>query len=157
MFTEFFTLKLGDVTVKGRRLTLKEIREKRADLLGSRLDVDKCVELISSHVTLDDGDKFDPYELTPGQMRTILDGYRVVYHYGKKTGKMEEAKGKIDHYYIYGRRIEFYPEKIVVFDGYQTRCGAKTPDYRVSGDLIEIYPNHEILIYQAKIWIYRPS
>ena len=41
MFTEFFTLKLGDVTVKGRRLTLKEIREKRADLLGSRLDVDK--------------------------------------------------------------------------------------------------------------------
>lgn len=72
MFTEFFTLKLGDVTVKGRRLTLKEIREKRADLLGSRLDVDKCVELISSHVTLDDGDKFDPYELTPGQMRRIV-------------------------------------------------------------------------------------
>ncbi len=72
MFTEFFTLKLGDVTVKGRRLTLKEIREKRADLLGSRLDVDKCVELISSHVTLDDGDKFDPYELTPGQMRKLI-------------------------------------------------------------------------------------
>lgn len=72
MFTEFFTLKLGDVTVKGRRLTLKEIREKRADLLGSRLDVDKCVELISSHVTLDEGDKFDPYELTPGQMRRIV-------------------------------------------------------------------------------------
>ena len=72
MFTEFFTLKLGDVTVKGRRLTLKEIREKRTDLLGSRLDVDKCVELISSHVTLDDGDKFDPYELTPGQMRRIV-------------------------------------------------------------------------------------
>ena len=72
MFTEFFTLKLGDVTVKGRRLTLKEIREKRADLLGSRLDVDKCVELISSHVTLDDGDKFDPYELTPGQMRRLI-------------------------------------------------------------------------------------
>lgn len=72
MFTEFFTLKLGDVTVRGRRLTLKEIREKRADLLGSRLDVDKCVELISSHVTLDDGDKFDPYELTPGQMRRIV-------------------------------------------------------------------------------------
>lgn len=72
MFTEFFTLKLGDVTVKGRRLTLKEIREKRTDLLGSRLDVDKCVELISSHVTLDDGGKFDPYELTPGQMRRIV-------------------------------------------------------------------------------------
>lgn len=72
MFTEFFTLKLGDVTVKGRRLTLKEIREKRTDLLGSRLDVDKCVELISSHVTLDDGNKFDPYELTPGQMRRIV-------------------------------------------------------------------------------------
>jgi hypothetical protein len=72
MFADHFTLKLGDVTVKGRRLTLKELKSSVADLTGGRLDVEKCVELISSHVTLEDGDKFDPYDLTPGQLRQIV-------------------------------------------------------------------------------------
>ena len=72
MFADYFTLKLGDVTVKGRRLTLREIQESRADLLGGRLDVEKCVALIAGHVTLADGDKFDPYELSPGQLRKLV-------------------------------------------------------------------------------------
>ena len=72
MFADFFTLKLGDVTVKGRRLSVKEIRDNRAELLSNSLDVEKCVELIKSHVTLADGDKFDPYDLTPGQMRQVV-------------------------------------------------------------------------------------
>lgn len=72
MFADCFTLKLGEVTVKGRRLTLREIQESRADLLGGRLDVEKCVGLIASHVTLADGDKFDPYDLTPGQLRKLV-------------------------------------------------------------------------------------
>ena len=72
MFADYFTLKLGDVTVKGRRLTLKELRANVQDYTAGTLDVEKCVELISSHVTLEDGDKFDPYDLTPGQMRQIV-------------------------------------------------------------------------------------
>ena len=72
MFADFFTLKIGDVTVKGRRLTLKEIQASRADLLGARLDVEKCVELIRSHVTLESGDRFDPFELTAGQLRKLV-------------------------------------------------------------------------------------
>ena len=140
----FYDERTGDVYARGDvRVTSADARrfeseEARGNLKTEQVQIDGKAHML---------------QMTPGQMRTILDGYRVVYHYGKKTGKMEEARGKIDHYYIYGRRIEFYPEKIVVFDGYQTRCGAKTPDYRVSGDLIEIYPNHEILVYQAKYWI----
>lgn len=72
MFADFFTLKLGDTTVKGRRLSLKEIQESRAQLLGGTLDGDKCVELISKHVTLDNGEKFDPHDLTPGQLRKVV-------------------------------------------------------------------------------------
>ena len=72
MFADHFTLKLGDVTVKGRRLTLKEIQENHAALLGGTLDAVKCVELIADHVTLEDGDKFDPYDLTPGQLRKVV-------------------------------------------------------------------------------------
>ncbi|MBR1553564.1 MAG: hypothetical protein IJ631_06100 [Schwartzia sp.] len=42
---------------------------------------------------------------------------------------------------------------MIIYDGWQTRCGAKVPDYRISGDLIEVYPGHEILVYQAKYWL----
>ena len=71
-FADYFTLKLGDVSVKGRRLSLKELRERHADLIDGNLDVDKCVELIRGHVTLEDGSKFDPYDLTPGQLRQLI-------------------------------------------------------------------------------------
>ena len=71
-FADYFTLKLGDVSVKGRRLSLKELLERHADLLDGNLDVEKCVELIRGHVTLEDGSKFDPYDLTPGQLRQVV-------------------------------------------------------------------------------------
>lgn len=72
MFADYFALKLGDVTVKGRRLTLKELRSNVADYTGGTLDTEKCVELIRDHVTLENGDKFDPYDLTPDQLRQIV-------------------------------------------------------------------------------------
>jgi hypothetical protein len=72
MFADFFTLKLGNVTVKGRRLTLKELKSSVADLTVGTLDVEKCVELIKSHVVLENGGRFDPYDLTPGQLRQIV-------------------------------------------------------------------------------------
>ncbi len=128
----------GDVRATSRDYRRFESEEVRGNLNREEIQVDGKAHML---------------QLTPGQSRVTLDGYHVVYHYGKKTGTMEEGKGKIDNYYVYGRRFEFYPDKIYVFDGWQTRCGAKTPDYRLSGDLIEIYPGNEILVYQAKFWI----
>lgn len=72
MFADYFTLKLGDTTLKGRRLSLREVQENRAAMIGNRLDAEKCVELIASHVTLENGDKFDPFDLTPGQLRKVV-------------------------------------------------------------------------------------
>ena len=72
MFADYFTLKLGDATVKGRRLTLKELHGKSSELIAGELDAEKCVALIRDHVTLENGDKFDPYDLTPGQLRQVV-------------------------------------------------------------------------------------
>lgn len=71
-FADYFTIRLGDVAVRGRRLSLKELRERHAELLDGNLDAEKCVELVRGHVTLEDGSKFDPYDLTPGQLRQVV-------------------------------------------------------------------------------------
>ena len=72
MFADYFTLKLGDAEVKGRRLTVKELQNSRELLAEGRLDIEKSVEVIKAHVTLADGKPFDPYDLSPGQMRTLI-------------------------------------------------------------------------------------
>ncbi|MBO6236292.1 MAG: LPS-assembly protein LptD, partial [Schwartzia sp.] len=128
----------GDVRVTSIDYRRVETEEARGNLKKEEIQVDGKAHML---------------QMTPGQARITMDGYRLVYHYGKQTGTMENGRGKIDKYYVYGRRFEFYPDKVYVLDGWQTRCNAKNPDYRVSGDLIEIYPEHEVLIYQAKFWL----
>jgi hypothetical protein len=72
MFADFFTLKLGETEVKGRRLKIKELQDSRELLAEGRLDIEKSVEVIKAHVTLADGKPFDPYDLSTGQMRTLI-------------------------------------------------------------------------------------
>ena len=72
MFADYFTLKLGDTAVKGRRLTLKELKESHAEYIDGSLSGEKCVQLIKDHVTLENGEAFDPEELTPKQVRQIV-------------------------------------------------------------------------------------
>lgn len=91
-------------------------------------------------------------QITPGQSRVELDGYRAFYRYGAKTGSMESAKGKVDHQYVSGKRFEFYPDHIVIYDGTTTKCGAIRPDYHLSAERIEIYPNDKMILYKAKFW-----
>ena len=92
-------------------------------------------------------------QLTPGQPRVTLDGFDTYYRYGERTGTMGEAKGKVDHQYVTGKKFEFYPDKIIVYDGTTTKCGAKNPDYHLSGDKITIYPNDKMIIENAKYWL----
>ena len=92
-------------------------------------------------------------QITPGQPRVELDGYRAFYRYGAKTGSLESAKGKVDHQYVSGKRFEFYPDHIVIYDGTTTKCGAARPDYHLSAERIELYPNDKIILYKAKFWV----
>ena len=98
-------------------------------------------------------DKAHMLQMTPGQMRVTLDGYKAHYNYGKKTGSMENGKGKADHHYIAGKRFEFYPDRMVVFDGTDTKCGAKKPDYHISAEKMTIYPNDKIVFENMKFWL----
>lgn len=72
MFADYFTLKVGEAKVKGRRLTIKELKGNLDEYVGGTLSAEKCVALIRDHVTLEDGSAFDPLDLTPGQMRSVI-------------------------------------------------------------------------------------
>ena len=92
-------------------------------------------------------------QITPGQSTITLDGFKTFYRYGAQTGTMEAAEGKVDHQYVTGKKFEFYPDKIIIYDGTATKCNAKKPDYHTSGDKITIYPNDRMVIEHAKFWI----
>ena len=92
-------------------------------------------------------------QLNENSPRVTLDGYNTVYNYGTKTGTMDNVKGKAGEYYIYGKRFEFYPDHLVAYDAYQTKCGAKHPDYRVSAKRMEIWPEQIIRMYDIQLWI----
>ncbi|WP_295916084.1 hypothetical protein [Anaerovibrio lipolyticus] len=92
-------------------------------------------------------------QITPGQAKIVVDGYKIQYNYTKKTGKMEDVSGKIDHQYIKGKRIEMYPDKIIVYDGYLTKCSAEHPDYRSTASKIEIYPGDRMVCHDVKFWL----
>ena len=72
MFADVFRLKLGDVAVKGRRLTIKELRENWSALMEGRLDVAAALRIVREHVTLENGKKFDPEDVSMDQLRKLI-------------------------------------------------------------------------------------
>ena len=85
--------------------------------------------------------------------RVVLDGYKTDYNYEKKTGVMSNAKGKLEKQYITGEKLEFYPERVVLYNGTVTKCSAKVPDYHTSAAKIEIWPNERMVLHNVKFWI----
>lgn len=72
MFADYFTLKVGEATLKGRRLTIKEIKKYGEEFLADRLGIEESIAVIRDHVKLDDGSAFDPEELTQGQLKEVI-------------------------------------------------------------------------------------
>lgn len=71
-FADYFTLKLGEVTVKGRRLTVKELRAGLDGLASGSFDVETAVKMVRGHVTLSDGSAFDPEDLSVDQLKQLI-------------------------------------------------------------------------------------
>ena len=92
-------------------------------------------------------------QMTPDSPKVTLDGYRTIYNYGTKTGTMGTAHGKAGEYYISGKKFEFYPDHVVVYDATQTKCGAKRPDYHLSAEKMEIWDGQIIKMYKIKFWL----
>lgn len=72
MFADNFTIKLGSATVKGTRLTIKELRANLDALAGDKFDIDAALALVKAHVRLEDSSEFDPEELSQDQMRRLV-------------------------------------------------------------------------------------
>lgn len=119
---------------------------------GHRFQSDEARGNTKDQVVRVDG-KAHVLQLMENAPRITLDGYRTVYNYGKKTGTMEAANGKFGEYYLTGKRFEFYPDHIVVYDGTQTKCGAEKPDYHLSAERMEIWPEQVMKMYNVKFWI----
>ena len=98
-------------------------------------------------------DKAYMLQLTDEQARIILNGYRTQYNWGKETGQMEDAVGKIDHQYVRAKRIELYPDKVVLFEASATKCSAKNPDYKMTAKKIEYYPGVQTISYGVSYWL----
>ena len=98
-------------------------------------------------------DKAYMLQLTDEQARIILNGYRTQYNWGKETGQMEDAVGKVDHQYVKAKRVEFYPDKVVLFDASATKCSAKNPDYRMTAKRVEYYPGIQTISYGVSYWL----
>ena len=74
MFADTTTLLIGDVKIKVRRLTLREIREARSDFSeGKDAFGDEAVKLVKSHCRIvSTGEPVAPEDLSLPQMRQIL-------------------------------------------------------------------------------------
>lgn len=119
---------------------------------GRRFQTDKATGNVIDRVVTIQG-RAHMLQVIEGQPRVTLDGFRTFYNYGTSVGTMGSARGKAGEYYITGKRFEFYPDHIVAFDATQTKCGAARPDYHVSADKMEIWPEQVIKMYKIKFWL----
>ena len=134
----------GDFTAKGH-VDIVQLEERRFQ--GDYVEGNTATGVVSVP------DRAHLLQLTQGETRVTLDGYRINYNYKTREGAMAEAEGKVGGYYMTGKRFEFYPDKIVIYDGTQTRCSAKNPDYHLSADVAELYPGDRLVLTNVKFWL----
>lgn len=73
MFSDTSILRLGDVSLKVRRLTVAEIRAARVRWQGGKELVDEEYErIIREHVRTADGKEIDPASLSLPQMQRLV-------------------------------------------------------------------------------------
>jgi hypothetical protein len=124
----------------------------RITQIGARMTTDEVTgNTKSKDVYIDD--KAHMLQTRTGSPHVNLDGYKTQYNYGKKTGQMENAVGKVDRQYVTGKKMEFYPDEVVIYNGTATKSGAKKPVYHSSAEKIEIWPNHKMILTNVKFWI----
>ena len=134
----------GDFTAKGHvRITTLDKRRFEADeatgnTIEQRVEVPGRTHLL---------------QMTDGMTRVRLDGYKANYSCSTKKGSIDDASGKAGHYYVTGKRFEFYPDHVVVYDGTATKCAAKRPDYQMRAKKIEVYPDQKIIMTDVEFWL----
>lgn len=140
----FYNQLTGDVYARGHvkitRLDAKRFisEEARGNIITQEVNIPESGQIIQTPLN---------------EVHADLTGYKIIYNHKMQRGTIENATGKLGMYYVKGKRIEIFPTKAVIYDGHQTKCSAHNPDYRVAGDVIEIYPNYDMVVYNAKIYV----
>ena len=134
----------GDFTAKGK-VKVTQLDQHRFE--GENVDGNTIDQRI--HIP----GKGHMLQFTPGQTEVMLDGFETNYNYHTRTGTMESAKGKVAENYMTGKKFEFYPDKIVVYDGTKTKCSAINPDYSLYARKIEIYPDDKMVMHNVRFKI----
>ena len=142
----FWDQNTGDMFAKGdvQITTLDERRFNTDNAVGNLKNQEIEIEGLSKLLQM-------PYN--PGQSRIILTGYKTQYNYGQQVGKMEEISGRVGHQYVKGERFELYPDMMIIYNGTMTKCSAKDPDYHLSADRIEVWPNEKVVYYNVKYYL----
>ncbi|HWR38255.1 MAG TPA: LPS-assembly protein LptD [Patescibacteria group bacterium] len=110
-------------------------------------------ELIQGNAQLGDFWVKDKMTFVDPDNKTNIKGEDVFYNVSMRTGTMEKANGIVDRQIVAGRKIDLFPEYFRVHDGTTTGCPAKVPDYHISADRIDIWPEDHLIAYNAKFWI----
>lgn len=140
----FYDMETGDAFAKGHvKVTQEEGRRLLTDEAKGNLKTkDVYVE-----------DEAYLMQLVPMQTRVRLKGWHTDYNYEKKTGKMFEANGKVGNHYIKAHKVEFYPDRVLLYESVATKCGAKKPDYRWEAEYVEVFPNDIMILHDVDFYI----
>lgn len=140
----FYDMQTGDAFAKGHvKVTQEEGRRLLSDEAKGNLKTkDVYIE-----------DEAYLMQLVPKQTRVRLQGWHTDYNYEKKTGKMFEAHGKAGNMYIKAHKVEFYPDRVLLYEGTATKCGAKKPDYRWEAEYVEVFPNDIAILHDVDFYV----
>lgn len=140
----FYDQKTGEFFARGH-VKITEIDNHRVlaeNIYGNAYTHDVTVEE-AAHIL----------QVTPDMTRVDIRGSKLSYNYAAGVGRIEDAAGKVNHQYIWGKRIEIYPDHVIIHEGRATKCAAKIPDYSVSAARIEIFPGKQAVFYDCDFWI----
>lgn len=125
---------------------------------SGKVDVYRLVE--SLHTEKIQGNTKTQQYTVPGELNwrtptSNLVGEQMVYDGMNQSGSIHKVEGRFDEYYVRGENGEFQQGKGYIQKGMITTPSAmaKTPDYRIDGENIEIIPNDRMVIYNAKFYI----
>lgn len=139
----FYDQTTGNVYAKGSvkvtRVDGKRVITEQAD--GNTKD---------QNVRLPEGGQF--VNITPGESKVDMTGYRILYNYGRETGSLENGRGKVQGWYITGKRIEIFPDQMVIYNGTVSGCSAKYPDYHMSAKKVEIWRD-TMVMHSVGYWL----
>jgi LPS-assembly protein len=94
----------------------------------------------------------------PGPIKILGDKMNIngqdLYIEGKTQGaNVKVFAGTIGTSYFSGESVEIAKDKITLYNAIATGCPSNIPDYHISADRMEIFPNDRVVLYNAHVFL----